>query len=212
MRSRWEREEFLGAAEEARSTYRDAGMDVIRGEDGQVRDSFERPWVDIAWWVYYGAWQACQRGNNWGLVIGGLRKGDVRDPDAAGIDDVLRANFPTMDETTRNLGQGAVLDSRNWSILVNDAWLLAGVHAQAPFYLASPRSEQNIVAADGRLRVFGRELAGLKSFSYVFESKRRRPELGEVAVPGGRQRADFLTYQKYADSYQAGRRWRELMR
>src|SRR5437868_5435821 len=61
---------------------------------------------------------------------------------AIGINDDERINFGTT-HTGREgewdyllNGQGAVLHSEQWSLPMNDAWILGGVHAKLPFYLA----------------------------------------------------------------------------
>jgi hypothetical protein len=69
-------------------------------------------------------------------------------------------------------GKGSILHyNKDWHFLLNDSWLLGGVHAEAEFHLASPRHRDNVVdPAGGYLTVTGRELTGLKEFGYRFVS------------------------------------------
>jgi hypothetical protein len=111
-----------------------------------------------------------------------------------GIDDVLKANFGTMNDDNAD---GAVLQmpAVKWTYLVNDAWVLGGVHSHKPFYIASERSPENICAINSRrLTVTARELTGLKSFGYNIHF---RQGLGEVAVCVDTDLADMASFETY---------------
>ena len=80
------------------------------------------------------------------------------------------------DERIRILGKtsatssGSVFSSENtWSIILNDSWILGGVHAHVNLELVSPvqgnvmeRNYTKDVAADRKFPITGRELSGLK--------------------------------------------------
>ena len=84
------------------------------------------------------------------------------------------------DEQIRILGRtnatstGSVLRTETrWSIILNDSWILGGVHGHVNFELVSPVQgnvmEQSYTAdlsADRKFTVTGRELIGLKTFGY----------------------------------------------
>jgi hypothetical protein len=63
--------------------------------------------------------------------------------------------------------QGNLLLMDKWMTVMNDAWLLGGIHRGANYRLASPRSLQNLWNFDGGyLVVTARELIGLKNWGY----------------------------------------------
>lgn len=84
------------------------------------------------------------------------------------------------DEQIRILGKtnassaGSILRTEStWSIILNDSWILGGVHGHVNFELVSPVRgnvmDQNYTAdlsADRKFTVTGRELIGLKTFGY----------------------------------------------
>ncbi|WP_240135088.1 hypothetical protein [Streptomyces sp. MUM 178J] len=190
---------------EARDLYDKAGTAVING-----RDSFETPWVDVAWWVYDSTLRACRSNAIEGLIAGGLRSGRPGEPGGAGIDDILRENLKTIDERVPGVDQGAILHTRNWSILVNDSWLLAGVHSGVPFYLASERRQENLYLVP-KLKVFGRELANLRSFGYqiVMGAQEATGEAAVLPEPAD-LKARFGACQANATEYEADENWRVL--
>ncbi|HZL72869.1 MAG TPA: hypothetical protein VFC86_10435 [Planctomycetota bacterium] len=65
--------------------------------------------------------------------------------------------------------KGNVLQMDKWAAVMNDAWILGGVHRQARFRLASPRVIENIWNTKGFLIVTARELVGLFTFGYALE-------------------------------------------
>ncbi len=148
--------------------------------------------IEVAWEVYQAAGQT----NLNTLVLG--RWVEPSAPGAPGIDRAMQANFHIMDEVFTG---GSIMNSGNWTLLVNDAWVLGGVHSHTQFQLASPRNATNIWdAGNNRLTVTGRELVGLVSYGYAI----RRLPLGEVAVcadPGLADAATFADYRLAIDRY-----------
>lgn len=71
--------------------------------------------------------------------------------------------------------KGSVLRSSAWSIILNDSWVLGGIHGHINFELVSKPSEGTILnkdykpdeSKDRMFRVTGRELIGLTSFGYA---------------------------------------------
>jgi hypothetical protein len=132
------------------------------------------------------------------LVIGRIVKKDGAgkrlnlDQIGHGLDDIERANF----RTTNAGSDGSVLDASNWSIPMNDAWIMAGIHARLDFYVASPRTESNILDPAFGATVTGRERLELTIFGYTLHPNTR---LGEVYVGADQGRAlgaTFVAYEK----------------
>jgi hypothetical protein len=118
---------------------------------------------------------------------------------APGIDDPLRKNFTRMNEGAQG---GSVLNSDNWTMLMNDAWLLGGLHSTNPFYLASGRTSDNVKGTNAAypMTVTGRELIGITSSGYEIVSG--HPSLGEVARPVNTDAARSASLITYAEAVQ----------
>lgn len=65
--------------------------------------------------------------------------------------------------------QGNLLNMDKWAKVVNDSWILGGVHRQGLFRLASPRVFENLWNANGYFIVTAREILGLLNFGYRLE-------------------------------------------
>lgn len=98
-----------------------------------------------------------------------------------------------------------------WSIPLNDSWLLGGIHVRLPFYLASPRTEQNLVDRTYGFTVTGRELIGLTTFGYALNSN---TSLGEVFECADTSKATLATFCRYETTFQAVKKqpdyWKKL--
>lgn len=161
--------------------------------------------IEVAWRVY----QAAAQTNLNMLVLGRWVANSV--PGNAGIDQSLQGNLHIMDETFTG---GSIMNSGNWTMLVNDAWLLGGVHSHTEFQLASSRTMDNVYnvagAFMGQMTVTGRELTGLAVFGYTV----RRLPIGEVAVctnPGLASMADFATYRQHVVTFTQNNWWVDLV-
>ncbi len=85
--------------------------------------------------------------------------------------------------------QGNLLKMDKWACVINDSWVLGGVHRRAAFRLASPRVLENLWNANqGFFIVTARELVGLLNFGYAQEQigpyavlKLRNPERAAAA-------------------------------
>jgi hypothetical protein len=53
-----------------------------------------------------------------------------------------------------------------WALVINDSWVLDGIHRRATFRLASPRHIENLWNKDGYFVVTAREMLGLVHFGY----------------------------------------------
>jgi hypothetical protein len=143
----------------------------------------------------FAVYEAACHTNLQSLVLGRwVAQADEAQP---GIDLSLRNNFREMHEADAG---GSVMSSQNWTILMNDAWVIGGVHAHTPFYLASPRTQANIQAAPPRgVTVTGRELIGVSTFGYEFVHA--HPDLGEAArlAGAGAGAANAASFTLYLD-------------
>ncbi|MFJ7150858.1 hypothetical protein ACIQVT_22070 [Streptomyces sp. NPDC100445] len=205
------KEQFAAAAKAAANTYKAAGIGhTCRGDD-----AFSDTHIALAWNVYHGGIEAFQQlGDKFeGLLIGGLRDDEDLVSQGAGITKELKGAFLVMNEATHKYG-GAILDTGNWSVLVNDSWLLAGMHQERAFYLASDRRRANLWDdRNNRIRVFTRELIGLNAFGYQFV-QHNYPALGEVMTcrRQGETDVDFLAYQHEVAESETAHAWERLVR
>ena len=86
-----------------------------------------------------------------------------------------------------------------WHFLINDSFILAGVHKQQEFQIASPRTPANIKNHDGPTVTF-REFIGLRAFGY----KIKKTALNEIAYcvdSRSAQQASFAGYWDAIDKY-----------
>ncbi|WP_218673838.1 pentapeptide repeat-containing protein, partial [Candidatus Entotheonella palauensis] len=94
------------------------------------------------------------------------------------------------------------LQSDNWELFVNDAWILGGVDGGKHFLLLSRLSKNNLYAAGAkRMTVTGREAVGLQEvFKYTF--KREAEDLLIHATPSDLSKhASALAYKQLMDTY-----------
>lgn len=120
--------------------------------------------IELCWGVYQNA-----RHNKHGKLVCGLIS-DLRDAKKA-----LGGTNALHDGSVLNILNKYNKDGESWSTLVNDCWILGGIHAQLPFQLVSNPSSQTFKApnyVEGitnekyMMRVTGRELIGLAHFGY----------------------------------------------
>jgi hypothetical protein len=111
-------------------------------------------------------WKAYQKAL---ATAGDLVIGRVPDLTAAGLYEKvadLVAGATIFDDGT----SGNLLKMDKWARVVNDSWILGGVHRQAKFRLASGRVPKNLWdSANNRLVVTARELLGLLHFGYELQ-------------------------------------------
>jgi hypothetical protein len=161
--------------------------------------------IEVAWNVYHAAMDTDLQF----LILGRWVMNSI--PEHPGIDRILQENLHIMDEVFTG---GPILNSHNWTLLVNDAWVLGGIHSHTEFQLASPRTLENIYNDNGpyagQMTVTGRELTGLAVFGYAWNDL----ESGEVAVctnPDLADMADFPTYIQHITSYTNNSWWVDLV-
>jgi hypothetical protein len=92
--------------------------------------------------------------------------------------------------------KGNLLKMDKWSTVVNDSWILGGVHRYAKFRLASPRVMENLWnAQNGFPVVTARELLGLLHFGYRLDQVGPW-QIVAVADSGRAAAASLLAYDK----------------
>ena len=163
--------------------------DFIRAYPAYARSDRSAKAIKVCYQTYLNS----SRASLGSLVVGRIvRRGSSSDgPPMIGLDDIERVNFGTTSDRT----PGSVLWSTYWSIPLNDSWLMGGIHAQLPFYLASPRTKQNIVDPTFGVTVTGRELIGLMEFGYGLNPNTRLGEVFECDEPAKAVAATFVAYE-----------------
>jgi hypothetical protein len=116
------------------------------------------------------------------------------------IDTIMKENLGTLSEVPSDQ-VGSILDSKKWSLLANDAWLIGSIHAGTEFHFASPLINNNLWDNNkNRLTVSGREAIGIVSHGY--EIRLPNPKLEAVAVctdPAKARAATLLTYKSQVE-------------
>jgi hypothetical protein len=83
----------------------------------------------------------------------------------------MKENLGALSEGPSNQ-VGSILDSKHWSLLANDAWLLGSIHAETEFHFASPLTYSNLWdGSKNRLTVTGREAIGIVSHGYEYSGR-----------------------------------------
>jgi len=108
---------------------------------------------------------------------GHLVIGRVPDLNAAGlyskVGEILYTKVGDVEKETTTMfdasSEGNLLKVDKWARVVNDSWVLGGVHRHGLFRLASPRVMKNLWNENGYFVVTARELLGLLNFGYQVE-------------------------------------------
>jgi len=136
------------------------------------------------------------------IVGRGSFDGEVSNEDHPNIDQYVKDNFKTLRESSQDIG--GVLDMTHWSLLANDAWLLASLHSLTEFHLASPLHWTNMWDDKReRITITAREVIGIASSGYVIT--RPYPAMEPVAVCHNQRlalTASLLTHKAHIASYQ----------
>jgi hypothetical protein len=156
--------------------------------------------------VCYKTYLNSSRAQLGSLVVGRIVKKEAGAPPMIGLDDIERINFGT----TCDRNAGSVLWSKYWSIPLNDAWLMGGIHHQLPFYLASPRIMANLADPQFGTTVTARELIGLTTFGYQRNPNTRLGEVLECENYGKARSATFAQYVAAVDAAKTSGAWKQL--
>lgn len=124
------------------------------------------------------------------------------DESFSSIDEIMKENLGVLSEESIDQ-TGSILNSKNWSLLTNDAWLLGSIHANTEFHFASPLKWDNLWDDNmERITVTAREIIGITAHGY--EIRRPNPKLESVAVCIDRNKAmaaSLITYKDYVKRY-----------
>jgi hypothetical protein len=96
---------------------------------------------------------------------------------------------------------------KDWSLAINDTWLLGGVNGLQEFHPASPLTWKNILDDTHITTVTGRELVGLALAGY----QQKQLAIGTVFVPGDTKRAEDLSLVAYDDEVSKLKKQAEVM-
>jgi hypothetical protein len=116
------------------------------------------------------------------------------------------------------LGSGSILNDQNWTPLLNDSYILGGVHGEHEFHVAEDSANAYFESLDGPLtpiekwqsyfrthsdavwdatrqvpRILARELIGLKTFGY-------RPRFFPEQLSFSAGQSDGATFKTYLDA------------
>lgn len=178
--------------------------DFIRAYPGYDRSDRSARAIKICYETYLNSARA-QLGS---LVVGRIvRPPTAGAPPVIGLGDIERINFGTSSDRS----PGSVLWSKYWSIPLNDSWLMGGIHARLPFYLASPRTKANIVDPAFGFTVTGRELIGLTTFGYQVNPNTRLGEVFECKAAGKATSATFMQYESAVRDAKSRGDWSKLV-
>ena len=124
--------------------------------------SFQEELAEYCWAAYSTALRS--RGH---MVIG--RVNHLNNANLyAKVADIVGGGATLFDAGT----EGNLLKMDKWARVVNDAWILGGVHRRADFRLASSRRLSNLWnTTGGYFVVTAREILGLINFGYEFEDR-----------------------------------------
>lgn len=145
----------------------------------------------------YHVYRKAYDGNELGLAIAGrlALRVDGRpvpaDEEFPSIDEIMMENFGVLGEDD---GTGSILKVSQWSLLVNDSWLLGVIHSGAEIHFASPLTLSNLWDDSRRsLTVLGREFVGVTSSGYRIFDTRLEP-IAQNVDPRKTADMSFATY------------------
>jgi hypothetical protein len=151
------------------------------------------------------AWQVYSNAANTQLTL--LVLGDIS---IRSDEDLLQnvgttANFPMRSKKSLAASnqKGSVLNEKYWWPMINDAWVLGGVHSLTPFHMAynsRPPDDDLWDLRGKRPRVLGRELLGLFTFGYRRIRHSHEAKLGIVFAPVNKTKATQATFAEYLDA------------
>ena len=157
--------------------------------------------------------------SNFGVTsAGGVGDGEEsRLVDALEAERADRRTSPGMRDAPSVLGPGSILNDRNWTPLLNDCYILGGVHGGHEFHFAEEAANAHFESLSGQLnptekwqsyfrthdpfwnverdvpRILARELIGLRTFGY-------RPHFFNEQLSFSAGQSDNATFRTYLDA------------
>jgi hypothetical protein len=150
--------------------------------------------------------------------------GGITDPEEVALLEALEAErtdqraAPGLRDAPDVLGPGSILNDKNWTPLLNDCYILAGVHGEHEFHLAEDSANAYFESLSGQLppkekwqsyfrahpdavwdatlqvpRILARELIGLKTFGY-------RPQFSHEQLSFSARQSEGATFKTYLDA------------
>ena len=150
--------------------------------------------------------------------------GGISDPEEVALVNALETGrtdqraAPGLRDAPDVLGPGSILNDRNWTPLLNDCYILGGVHGEHEFHLAEDSANAYFESLAGQLtpkdkwrsyfsahpdavwdttrqvpRILARELIGLKTFGY-------RPQFFPEQLSFSTTQSDGATFKTYLDA------------
>jgi hypothetical protein len=108
-------------------------------------------------------------------------------------------------------GGSMLIGAQTWDIIVNDSWIMGGVHAQVPFLLKTVLDFNNVYKPEQRnnpdqtrvLWATTREIAGLNLFGYQKKSESADGQLFECVQKPAANNANFQDYRIHTQAVAA---------
>lgn len=148
--------------------------------------------IDFAWNLYTWIFNSKTRGLDFQVIGRHVYKYENR-PSATSAEQLSHEMTGIGAEEFVNLNAQLV---ENWSVALNDAWLLGGINSLAEFHPASPLTFKNVLDETYVVTVTGRELIGLALAGYTEEPL----ALGKgFFPPANKEKAEGLTLTAYDD-------------
>ena len=150
--------------------------------------------------------------------------GGITDPEEVALVKALEAErtdqraAPGLRDAPDVLGPGSILNDKNWTPLLNDSYILGGVHGEHEFHVAEDSANAYFELLGGQLtpkerwqsyfrthqeavwdttrqvpRILARELIGLKTFGY-------RPQFFLEQLSFSATQSDGATFKTYLDA------------
>ncbi|MFM6080848.1 MAG: hypothetical protein ACKPCI_20455, partial [Dolichospermum sp.] len=124
------------------------------------------------------------------------------------IDKPMKNNLLTIDEDFTK-ESGCILNSENWTLIANDAWVIGGIHANTDFHFASPLRWSNLWNNDRkRMSITAREIIGITSFGYKIIKP--NPKLEAVALCVDNKKAMSASLVKYKEKVEIFQEYKAL--
>lgn len=129
---------------------------------------------------------------------------------------------PDEEDKERKVKRGGILYASKWSLLVNDAWLLGGIHSNKKFIIVSPLSWYNLwskkgyssweswfegrefgdtLESNGRMTITAREVIGIKEMAN-YNISRNGPHLIIAKPPQNKSNISLVNYHDKMLSYE----------
>ncbi len=198
-----ERKTFLREAQQCGSAfYSDRSLESAKAEE--------------AYLMYRRAWEGAKLKF---AVTGRLQIGDEEaeernDPSLLipsdelypAIDSAMQKNLLVMNDNYASKRDVSIFcyPYKDWTLLINDAWLLGLIHAKAEMHIASPLRWDNFwLAHENRMSMMARELIGLTASGYELTRPSQKLEVVAVCVDLEKaKKATLLTLKAEVEKYQ----------